>query len=156
MRWIVKCVCVCMCMNAADTLEVSAKVFQSDLKNGLTELSGEVLVVKGEDKLWADKVVIETNKKNKPQKYTATGNVRFYAKMPNKEMRGKAKKAVYNVIKDEYQLIDSAMLEEIGKKNIIRGNMIVFNPQSQEAFVKGSSQKPGMMTFIMEDKKNEK
>ena len=57
-----------MCMNAADTLEVSAKVFQSDLKNGLTELSGEVLVVKGEDKLWADKVVIETNKKNKPQK----------------------------------------------------------------------------------------
>ncbi len=49
MRWIVKCVCVCMCMNAADTLEVSAKVFQSDLKNGLTELSGEVLVVKGED-----------------------------------------------------------------------------------------------------------
>ena len=71
-------------------------------------------------------------------------------------MRGKAKKAVYNVIKDEYQLIDSAMLEEIGKKNIIRGNMIVFNPQSQEAFVKGSSQKPGMMTFIMEDKKNEK
>ena len=156
MRWIVKCVCVCMCMNAADTLEVSAKVFQSDLKNGLTELSGEVLVVKGEDKLWADKVVIETNKKNKPQKYKATGNVRFYAKMPNKEMRGKAKKAVYNVIKDEYQLIDSAMLEEIGKKNIIRGNMIVFNPQSQEAFVKGSSQKPGMMTFIMEDKKNEK
>ena len=67
MRWIVKCVCVCMCMNAADTLEVSAKVFQSDLKNGLTELSGEVLVVKGEDKLWADKVVIETNKKNKPR-----------------------------------------------------------------------------------------
>ncbi|MCX2717221.1 lipopolysaccharide transport periplasmic protein LptA [Helicobacter sp. MIT 21-1697] len=151
MRWIILCICVCM--SAADTLEVSAKTFQSDLKKGLTQLSGEVLVVKGEDKLWADKVVIETNKKNKPQKYTAIGNVRFYAKMPDKEMRGKASKAVYNVIKDEYQLIDNAVIEEIGKKNIIRGNIIILNPQAQEAFVKGSSQKPGMMTFIVEEKK---
>lgn len=156
MRWIIQCICLCVCMNAADTLEVSAKTFQSDLKKGLTQLNGEVLVVKGEDKLWADKVVIETNKKNKPQKYTATGNVRFYAKMPDKEMRGRANKAVYNVIKDEYQLIDSAVIEEIGKKNIIKGNIIVLNPQTQEAFVKGSSQKPGMMTFIMEERKNEK
>ena len=72
-----------------------------------------------------------------------------------KEMKGKAKKAIYDVAKDEYQLIDNAMIEEIGKQNTIKGNVIVFNPQTQEASIKGSNQKPGVITFIIEDKKQD-
>ena len=125
------------------------------MKKGITELQGEVVVTKGGDTLWADKVIIETDKKNRPQKYTAIGNVRFHTKMPDKEMKGKAKKAIYDVAKDEYQLIDNAMIEEIGKQNTIKGNVIVFNPQTQEASIKGSNQKPGVITFIIEDKKQE-
>lgn len=138
-----------------ELLQVSAKNFQSDMKKGITELNGEVVVTKGGDMLWADKVIIETDKKNRPQKYTAIGNVRFHTKMPDKEMKGKAKKAIYDVGKDEYQLIDNAMIEEIGKKNTIKGNVIVFNPKTQEASIKGSNQKPGVITFIIEDKKQE-
>lgn len=138
-----------------EVLQVSAKNFQSDMKKGITELQGEVVVTKGGDTLWADKVIIETDKKNRPQKYTAIGNVRFHTKMPDKEMKGKAKKAIYDVAKDEYQLIDNAMIEEIGKQNTIKGNVIVFNPQTQEASIKGSNQKPGVITFIIEDKKQE-
>lgn len=145
--------CVCACLwGEEDTIQVSAKSFQSDLKKGITQLNGDVVVIKGGDTLWADKVVIESDKKNRPQKYTATGNVRFHTKMPDKEMKGKAKKAVYDVNKDEYQLIDSAMIEEIGKKNTIKGDVIVFNPKTQEASIKGSDQKPGMITFTIEKK----
>ena len=137
----------------ANTLEVSAKAFTSDLKKGITELNGEVLVIRGEDRIWADKVVIQTNKKNQPQKYTATGNVRFYAKFPDKEVRGQAKKAIYDAQKNEYQLIDGASIQEVGQKNTLTGNLIVFNMKTQEASVKGSSKKPSVMTFIMEDSK---
>lgn len=91
------------------------------MQKGITELSGEVLVIRGEDRLWADQVIIETNKKRQPQKYTATGNVRFYAKLPDKEVKGQAKKAIYDVQKDEYQFIDSASIEEVGNKNLITG-----------------------------------
>ncbi|WP_295737417.1 lipopolysaccharide transport periplasmic protein LptA [uncultured Helicobacter sp.] len=147
---------LCVCVWGQDEiLQVSAKSFKSDMKKGITELQGEVVVTKGGDTLWADKVIIETDKKNRPQKYTAIGNVRFHTKMPDKEMKGKAKKAIYDVAKDEYQLIDNAMIEEIGKQNTIKGNVIVFNPQTQEASIKGSNQKPGVITFIIEDKKQE-
>ncbi|TLD97251.1 lipopolysaccharide transport periplasmic protein LptA [Helicobacter jaachi] len=149
------CLILWLCVGALgveEKLEVSAKSFQSDLKKGVTELNGEVVVVKGGDKLWADKVIIQTDKKNQPQKYTAIGNVRFHTKMPDKEMKGKAAKAIYDALKDEYQLIDNAIIEEVGKQNTIKGNIIVFNPKTQEAFIKGSNQKPGMITFIMESK----
>lgn len=137
----------------SQTLNVSAHSFKSDLKKGVTELNGDVVIIKGNDKLWADQVVIETNAKNQPQKYTAIGNVRFYTKMPDKEMKGQSKKAIYDVQKDEYQLIDNAMIEEIGKKNIIKGKIIILNPKTQEASVKGSSEKPSTMTFIIDDSK---
>ena len=136
---------------ASAQLEVSANAIQSDLKKGETILTGNVIVIKDEDKLWADKVVIEINKKNQPLKYTATGNVRFYAKMPNKEVNGRAKKAMYDVQKDEYRLIDNAMVEESNKHNIIRGNLIVFNPTTEEASIKGSNQKPSVITFTMDN-----
>lgn len=136
----------------ADLLEVSAKSFKTNLAKGITELDGEVIVVKGTDKLWADNVVIETDSKNQPQKYTATGNVRFYAKLPDKEMKGKAHKVIYDVGKDRYQLLQNAMIEEVGKKNVIRGESIVFSPSTQEANIKGSENKPSVMTFVIEDK----
>lgn len=135
-----------------DLLEVSAKSFQTNLAKGITELDGEVVVIKGEDKLWADHVVIETDSKKQPQKYTATGNVRFYAKLPDKEMKGKAYKVIYDVGKDRYQLLQDAMVEEVGKKSVIRGESIMFSPSTQEANIKGSDNKPSVMTFVIEDK----
>lgn len=148
------CICVIMAF-ATQHLEVSAKNIESDLKKGESILDGDVFVKRGEDKLWADKVFIESDKKLQPIKYTAIGNVRFYAKTQDKEMQGKANKAIYDVKKGEYQLLDNAMLEEIGKKNTIRGNIITFNPHSQEAQVAGSNQKPSVVTFIMDDAKSE-
>lgn len=141
--------CACVFGETAQ-LEVSAKTIQSNLKKGQTILSGDVFVTKGEDKLWADEVVIETNKKNQPLKYTASGNVRFSVKMPDKEMSGRAKKAIYDVQKDEYSLMDNAVVEEKGKKNVIRGNVIILNPTTEEAFIQGSKQKPSMLTFTMD------
>lgn len=143
---------ICVCAVANSELKVQAKSVESDLKKGQTVLSGEVIVTKGEDTLWADKVVVETNKKNEPLKYTATGNVRFYAKMPDKQMKGRAKKAIYDVKKDEYQLIDNAIIEEIGKNNTIKGNIITLNPTTQEASVRGSESKPSVLTFILDEK----
>lgn len=137
----------------SNTLKVSAKSFQSHLQKGITELKGEVIITKGEDKLYADKVIIHSNHKNQPQKYTATGNVRFFANAQERQMKGRAKKAVYNVAKDEYHLMDNALIEEVNTKNIIKGSTIIFNPKTQQATVQGSKNKPSTMSFVIENGK---
>ena len=43
----------------------------------------------------------------------------------------------------------SSEAEEKGKKNVIRGNVIILNPTTEEAFIQGSKQKPSMLTFTM-------
>ncbi|WP_233706568.1 lipopolysaccharide transport periplasmic protein LptA [Helicobacter marmotae] len=144
------CICAVCALASTEQLQVSAKKIESDLKKGQTLLNGDVVVTKGGDTLWADKVLIETNKKNQPTRYVASGNVRFHTKLPDKEFKGKAKKAIYDVQKDEYQLIDNAMIEEVGKQNSIKGDVITFSPSTEEALVKGSDKKPSVLTFIME------
>lgn len=131
------------------TLHISAQSLSANLNTGLIELNGKVVATKASDKLLANSVIIES-KHNKPLKYTAIGNVEFFANDKDKQMRGKALKAIYNVLNDEYQLLDSAELSEIGTDNVIKGNSIIFSAKAQSAYVKGSKQKPSSVTLSIE------
>lgn len=142
----------CLILSAfSDVVEVSANSF---ISNALTtELNGSVVVKKGQDTLQADKAIIQTDKNKKPTTYTAIGNVSFYAKLPDREIKGKANKAIYDAINDEYQLISNAKLEEIGKNNTITGDLIIFNMKTQEVSVSGSAKKPSVITFSIDESK---
>lgn len=144
------------CATAIDTLEIRAKHFSINDTTNLTELSGEVFIKKGEDKLWADKVTITMDKKHKPLEYTATGNVRFYAQQQEREVDGSAQKIIYDTLNDEYRLYDNAKITERGAKNAITGNFITFNTKKGQAQSQGTQNRPTTLIFMLDNDKDNK
>lgn len=144
--------CVCI-LFGAEVLEISAeKIYTNQLK-GETKISGNVEIVKQQDRLKADEVVIKTDKQRKPLKYTANGNVKFQVMLQGgRLMQGHAKKVIYDAIKDEYLLMGKAYVQEEGKPNAIKGNEIMLNKAVGSASVVGTKKKPAKITFSLEDK----
>lgn len=136
----------------AEKLEVNAKTFRSDDRTNLIELNSDVFVKKANDKLWADKVVIKTDKKRKPLEYTATGNVRFYVETEDgRKINGSAQKVVYDTLKDEYRLYENAKIQEKDSPNTITGEFMTLNNKQGQAYSEGAKDKPTTLIFLLDE-----
>lgn len=145
---------LCLGLNAADKLEVQAKTFSSDDKAGKTILKGDVFIKKGNDKLWADVVVIKTDSKRKPLEYTATGKVRFYVETQDgRKINGSAQKVVYNTVDNEYRLYENAKIQEKDSPNTITGEFITLNNRKGQAYSTGDKDKPTTLIFMLDEEK---
>lgn len=134
-----------------ELLEISAeKIYTNQLK-GETRITGNVEIIREQDRLNADEVLIKTDQNRKPLKYTANGNVNFRVMLQDgKLMKGRAKKVIYNALKDEYLLQGKAYVQEEGKPNAIRGDEIVLNRTAGSASVVGTQRKPAKITFSLD------
>lgn len=139
------------CTVATDKLEIKAKSFSISDTTNLAELDGEVFIKKGEDTLWADKVIIKMDKKHKPLEYTAIGNVRFFAHQQEREVDGSAQKIIYDTLSDEYRLYNNAKIIERGAKNAITGDFITFNTKKGQAQSQGTQNRPTTLIFMLDD-----
>lgn len=148
-------VVVAQMLLGADKLEVNARTFSSNDKTSLIELNTDVFVKKANDKLWADKVIIKTDKKRKPLEYTATGNVRFYVETQDgRKINGSAQRVVYDTIADEYRLYDNAKIQEKDSPNTITGEFMTLNNKKGEAYSEGAKDKPTTLIFLLDEEKN--
>ncbi|PAF49005.1 lipopolysaccharide transport periplasmic protein LptA [Helicobacter sp. 13S00401-1] len=136
-------------------MEVTAKTFTSI--NNVTVVKGDVFIKKGKDTLNADLVKIYTDSKRRPLRYEAFGNVKFHTFTEDgRELRGSSKKLIYNVVKKEYSLIDDAFVKEVGKPNVVRGDLIVLDSNGEYANVVGNAKQPAHVTFLLDDKDSTK
>lgn len=157
MRYVVIFGVCALCAFGADKLEVQAKTFSSDDRAGRTELKGEVFIKKGADKLWADVVVILTDKNRKPLEYTATGKVKFYVETQDgRKINGSAQKVVYDTMNDEYRLYENAKIQEIDSPNAITGEFITLNNKKGQAYSEGAKDKPTTLIFELNDNDEKK
>lgn len=141
----------CSFSYAVGVLEVTAKHISSNQSKGEVVLSGDVVIQKESDILYADKVVLKTGQDRKPSKYTATGNVRFGVKTNDgRKMNGNAREIIYDAKKDEYRLLGKARVEEEGKQNAIRGEEIILNRKDGSASVAGDRKKPAKIIFTLD------
>ena len=139
----------------AQKLEINAKTFHSDDKTNLIELNTDVFVKKANDKLWANKVVIKTDKKRKPLEYTATGSVRFYVETEDgRKINGSAQKVVYDTLKDEYRLYENAKIQEKDSPNTITGEFMTLNNKQGQAYSEGAKNKPTTLIFLLDEDKD--
>lgn len=136
----------------AELLEISAeKIYTNQLK-GETKITGNVEIIKEQDRLNADEVLIKTDQNRKPLKYTADGNVKFRVTLQDgKLMQGRAKTVIYDAVKDEYLLRGRAYVQEEGKPNAIKGDEIVLNRTAGSASVVGTKKKPAKITFSLDE-----
>lgn len=141
----------------AEKLEVNAKTFQSDDKTNLIELNTDVFIKKANDKLWAQKVIIKTDKKRKPLEYTATGDVKFYVETQDgRKINGSAQKVVYDTIADEYRLYDNAKIQEKDSPNTITGEFMTLNNKKGQAYSQGAKDKPTTLIFLLDEEEDTK
>lgn len=145
----------CSFSYAIGVLEVTANHISSSQLKGEVVLSGNVIIQKESDILYADKVVLKTGRDRKPSQYIATGNVRFGVKTNDgRKMNGNAKEIIYDAKKDEYRLLGKAKVEEEGKQNAIKGEEIVLNRKDGSASVAGDRKKPAKIIFTLDEDEN--
>ncbi len=137
---------------AAEELKVSADLFESDENRGITRFKGNVVIFKGNDELRAQSVEIVTNKKRKPTKFIAKGNVTFTIHANQTEAyKGRAEKAVFLPLIKEYHFYNNVVLTQLGSDNTIKGDTIIVNLTKGTATAQGDSDKPVTMTFQITD-----
>ncbi len=136
----------------AEELKISADLFESDENKGVTLFKGHVVILKGRDELRADSVEIFTDKKRKPTKFIAKGEVTFTIHANNAEAyKGRAKKAVFLPLIKEYHFYNDVFLTQLGSDNTIQGDTIIVNLTKGTATAQGDSDKPVTMTFQIND-----
>lgn len=141
----------------AEELQIDAQKLFADEKKGVTIASGNVKMVKGDDKLNADKVSVFVSNDRKPLKLEAVGNVDFVLLTEDgRRLKGKSDTLIYLIIEKEYQLIGKAEVQEIGKPNFIRGEKILLNNESGVVNVESSSKAPVRVIIDLNDMQENK
>jgi len=137
----------------AEELKVTSKSFQADEKTGISIFEGDVSIVKGSDELNASKITIFTNKKRKPMKYMAVGDVSFHITTKDKSVyEGKAQKVIYFPIKKEYHFYKNVHLNQSNNQKVIIGDEVVLKILDGQAYAKGQKNKPVIMIFDIDEK----
>lgn len=137
----------------ASSVEVVAEKFFADEKKQISIFTGNVVITKEQDKLSANKVIINFDKKRQPQKYTASGSAKVNMMINGKKYFASSDKMIYTPLKDEYELIGNAFLHEIKEDKKVYGDKIYVNQSTGRYEVDSKGKKPVKFIFKVEDKK---
>ncbi|WP_233704357.1 lipopolysaccharide transport periplasmic protein LptA [Helicobacter cynogastricus] len=154
MRWVILGLVAGLLWGAPlkETLEVTADKFIANEKRRMTTIEGNVHIKKMQDTLTAKKVIIYTNAKRKPIKYEAIGAVKFHiVTQDGRQIDGHSDRLVYDAIKQEYRLLQNAVVNEVGKINSIKGEEIILSKEHGYADVLGGKNRPAKFVFDMDD-----
>ena len=133
-------------------IEVKALNFYADENKGENILSGNVELIRENDILTAEKLVIYTNKNKKPIRYEATQNPKFKISLKGKTYTGSGDKFIYDAIKDIYEINGNANINELGSKQKLFGDKIIVDKKSNIYQVQSKEQKPARFVFELEEK----
>lgn len=135
----------------ANEIEVSAQEFIGDEKNKLTYLKGNVEIKRGGDHLIANEAFVYLDTNNRPSKIQAISNVRFWLKLKDgRNIEGESNEAIFLPNMQEYQLLGNAIVREIDKNNIVRGDKIIVRHAEGYISVIGNEKKPARLIFKIE------
>ena len=138
----------------AEELKIKAKSFSSDQNKGEAVFTGNVNIIKSSDELNASKVTVYVNKKKKPTKFIAVGNVSFKLKTKDgAQYRGKAGKVIYYSIKKEYEFYKNVHLKQLNDTREILGDEVILNTTDGKAYAKGLKKEPVIMIFNIDEGK---
>ncbi len=136
----------------AGELKITSQKFTADENTGVSVFTGNVNIIKNADELNASEVTVYVDKKNKPKKFVAVGNVSFQIITENKaSYKGKAQKAIYYPDIKEYHFFKDVHLQQMDDKKDIIGDEVVLKTIEGKAYAKGLETKPVIMIFDIAD-----
>jgi lipopolysaccharide export system protein LptA len=138
----------------SEELKIKANSFKADENRGISVFSGDVNIIKHNDELNASEVTIYTDKKNKPTKFIAIGNVSFVIETKQgARYQGEANRVVYLPIKKEYHFFKNVHLRQLDDKKEILGDEVVLKTTDGKAYAKGEKKEPVIMIFDLKENK---
>lgn len=140
----------------AEELQIKAKQFNADQKEGISIFEGDVNIIKGADELNASKVTIYTDQEQNPTKFVAEGNASFnILTQEGAAYSGKAQKVIYMPVEKEYHFFTDVYLKQINEKKEIIGSEVILKTIEGKAYAKGAEKAPVIMIFDLPEKKEE-
>jgi len=138
-------------------VDIKANNFTADKSKNSIIFTGKVSMLKGEDKLFCDKLTVYTKtdaKTNKTviQNYIAVGHVNMSVKRPTTVMIGKGDKITYDVDEQIYVITGDGYLEDIVGQKIIKGEKIYFDQKNENTNIDGGKNKPVQFKLKIESK----
>lgn len=143
---------ICTSISLAAQIEVKALNFYSDENKGESILSGNVEIIKGNDILNAQKLIIYTDKNRKPIRYEAMQDAKFKIILKGKTYKGSGDKLIYNVANDTYEINGNAYINEIGSNQKLYGDRVIVDRRKNVYRVESKDKKPARFVFDLEQK----
>lgn len=143
---------ICTSISLAAQIEVKALNFYSDENKGESILSGNVEIIRGNDILNAQKLIIYTDKNRKPIRYEAMQDAKFKIVLKGKTYKGSGDKFIYSVANDTYEINGNAYINEIGSNQKLYGDRIIVDRRKNVYRVESKNKKPARFVFDLEQK----
>jgi len=137
---------------AAQQVEIKSLHWSADEKAGVTVFTGNVIITRNQDKMWADKVVVTADANQEVDRFDAEGNTAFELYLEdNRTFKGHSERFVYEPQKKLFTLTGNAMVEDVTNERKIYGEEIVLNEITKKAEVSGEVQKPVKVIFKLKE-----
>jgi lipopolysaccharide export system protein LptA len=131
-------------------MQLEADSLAIDESTGVSLYEGNVTIVQGSLKLWADRLWVYRNQ-GKTEKVVSEGEPARFSQLPQvgaEEIHGQARRIEFHVDQDEMLLIDNALLEQGG--NSFRNDRIVYNRANAQVRAGGSAQGKQRVQVVIE------
>jgi len=136
---------------SAAELKITSKHFFYDSKKLISIFEGDVKVIKGSDKIYAQKLIIYFDKNKKPIKIEAIKNVKFEFQMDkNSTYKGKSNKLIYYIKNGDIILIGNAEIKKVQTNEKISGDKIKINRITKNIEVIGNKKPVNIIIKVNE------
>ena len=137
-------------------VDIQADSFVANQKKNIITFTGHVSMVKGEDTLVCEKLVVYTRLNDQNQtvakQYISSGNVSFTIKRPDTLLIGNGDKVNYDIDKLLYIITGNAYLEDRNASKTLSGEKIYINEKTGHTKIEGKKNQPVKFKFKMKSK----
>jgi lipopolysaccharide export system protein LptA len=133
-------------------MQLEADSLSIDESSGVSLYEGNVIIVQGSMKLWAERLWVY-RRQGKTERIVSEGEPTRFSQLPEVdgvEVRGQARRMEIHVERDEMLLIDNALLEQGG--NSFRNDRILYNRSNAQVRAGSSAQGKKRVQVVLEPK----
>ena len=139
------------CLWGAENLEVTADKFEHLEKEQKAIFEGHAHATQGKSRIDADRFVLLFDKEGQTREYRALGHVRFEIIKPQRHIKGRCNRLVYNVQRDTYLLAGKALVNDLINHRTMSGSEIFLDNKTGRASAKSGHKAPVKFVFPMKD-----
>lgn len=136
---------------ANQLVNIEAENFIADQNTLTTTFTTNIKIVKADDKIFADKVIVLFDKENTPIKYEATKNVKFSLLTKKSLIVGSCESLTYSPKSKNYTLQGSVKIDDPSLGRKISASKVIIDQVNGKTIITGQKKKPVKFIFDIKE-----